>query len=427
MDVISLVVMLFVLFFLSNLGSFIFKKMHLPGMMGEIVFGIVAANLVIVSLGDWNLLAQIGIVVQTPISEGSEGYNVLMLFSELGIIFLLFTVGLETKISDLINVGKTATFAALLGIITPFILGLLLMYFMGGSLISALFIATIMITTSAGVAAHVMKHLNVSNTKEGRIIINAAVISEILALTVLSVISGLAVGDTSPAGIAFTIVKALGFVAAALLMTLYVMPKVHDFINHNRRSDSPNWNILFIGIGACFALAILADVIGLSVIVGAYFAGMMFADYADEWKLIDEVEPLKEFFMTFFFISVGIRVIFADLMSWEVLGFAVVLSLIAILGKYFACAAGAKLGNRSLDRESLNLIGWGMVPKAEVVIVIATIGVMSGALDPVVFSCVVIMAIAATTISHLMSEVGFHKKYGRGGYNPAGNDNQSQL
>ncbi len=154
---------------------------------------------------------------------------------------------------------------------------------------------------------------------------------------------------------------------------------------------------------------------------------MMFADYADEWKLIDEVEPLKEFFMTFFFISVGIRVIFADLMSWEVLGFAVVLSLIAILGKYFACAVGAKLGNRSLDRESLNLIGWGMVPKAEVVIVIATIGVMSGALDPVVFSCVVIMAIAATTISHLMSEVGFHKKYGRGGYNPAGNDNQSQL
>ncbi|MFA7162241.1 MAG: cation:proton antiporter [Candidatus Methanomethylophilaceae archaeon] len=416
MDVISLVVMLFVLFFLSNLGSFIFKRIHLPGMMGEIVFGIIAANLVLVSLGGWNLLDQIGIEVQTPTTEGSEGYNVLMLFSELGIIFLLFTVGLETKVSDLLKVGKTATLVAVLGIIIPFILGLLLAFYLGSTMITALFIATVLITTSAGVAAHVLKHLNVSTTAEGKIITSAAIISEILALIVLAVISGLAVGDTSTAGIAFTITKALVFVALALISAIFVMPKIHDFINHNRRSDSPNWNILFIGIGLCFGLAILAEAIGLSVIIGAYFAGMMFADYAEEWNLLEEVDPLKQFFMTFFFISVGIRVILSDLMSLEVLAFALAISAIAILAKYFACSIGAKLGDGSLHRESLNLIGWGMVPKAEVVMVIATIGVLSGALDPVVFSCVVIMAIAATAVSHLMLEIGFHKKYGREGF-----------
>ncbi len=416
MDVISLVVMLFVLFFLSNLGSFIFKRIHLPGMMGEIVFGIIAANLVLVSLGGWNLLDQIGIEVQTPNTDGSEGYNVLMLFSELGIIFLLFTVGLETKVSDLLKVGKTATLVAVLGIIIPFILGLLLAFYLGSTMITALFIATVLITTSAGVAAHVLKHLNVSTTAEGKIITSAAIISEILALIVLAVISGLAVGDTSTAGIAFTITKALVFVALALISAIFVMPKIHDFINHNRRSDSPNWNILFIGIGLCFGLAILAEAIGLSVIIGAYFAGMMFADYAEEWNLLEEVDPLKQFFMTFFFISVGIRVILSDLMSIEVLAFALAISAIAIFAKYFACSLGAKLGDGSLHRESLNLIGWGMVPKAEVVMVIATIGVLSGALDPVVFSCVVIMAIAATAVSHLMLEIGFHKKYGREGF-----------
>ena len=261
-----------------------------------------------------------------------------------------------------------------------------------------------------------LKHLNVSTTAEGKIITSAAIISEILALIVLAVISGLAVGDTSTAGIAFTITKALVFVALALISAIFVMPKIHDFINHNRRSDSPNWNILFIGIGLCFGLAILAEAIGLSVIIGAYFAGMMFADYAEEWNLLEEVDPLKQFFMTFFFISVGIRVILSDLMSIEVLAFALAISAIAIFAKYFACSLGAKLGDGSLHRESLNLIGWGMVPKAEVVMVIATIGVLSGALDPVVFSCVVIMAIAATAVSHLMLEIGFHKKYGREGF-----------
>jgi len=414
-DVISLVVMLFVLFFLSNVGSFIFEKMRLPGMMGEIVFGILAANIVIAGLGGWNLLEQIGITVQTPTLPGSEGYNVLMLFSELGVIFLLFTVGLETKVSDLFKVGRPAIFAAILGIAVPFSLGFIFMGLTGGDTMSSLFIATALITTSAGVAAHVLKSLKMSNTTEGKIILGAAIISEIITLVILAVMSGIAGGDTSPSGVVTIVFKSLLFVVLALVVCIYIMPKIHDSINRHRGREHPDWTMLFVGVGVCFALAIAADQIGLSVIIGAYFAGMMFADNAEEWHLIKEIEPLKEFFMTFFFISVGIRVVLSDLASTEVIAFAVGISAIAILAKYLACSIGAKAGDRSLDRRSMNIIGWGMVPKAEVVMVIATIGVMSGALESVTFSCVVIMAIAATTVSHFMVERGFRKKYGDAG------------
>lgn len=411
MDVISLVVMLVVLFFLSNIGSFIFEKLHLPGMMGEIIFGIIAANLVIAEFGGWNLLEQVGIIIQTPTTAGNEGYDVLMLFAELGVIFLLFSVGLESKVSDLFKVGKSAVFVAILGIIIPFLLGLILMSLTGGDVMASLFIATVLITTSAGVAAHILKDLNMCNTKEGTIILGAAVISEIITLVILAIIYGLASGDTSPIGISFIILKSLLFVVLALIVCIYVMPKIHDMINRHRGREHPDWTMLFVGVGVCFALALAADTMGLSVIIGAYFAGMMFADNAEEWNMIKEVEPLKEFFMTFFFVSVGIRVILNDLASFEVLGFAVILSIIAISAKYFACGFGAKIGDRSLDRKSTNIIGWGMVPKAEVAIVIATIGVMSGALDPVVFSCVVLMTIAATTVSHFLLERSFLKKY----------------
>lgn len=411
MDVISLIVMLFVLFFLANVGHFIFEKIRLPGMMGEIIFGILAANIVIASLGG-SLLDQIGIVIDTPSTEGSDGYKTLMLFSELGVIFLLFTVGLETRVDDLFKVGKPAVFSAILGITVPFVLGLVLMAVMKESIMSSLFIATALITTSAGVAAYVLKSLKMTNTPEGQIILGAAVISEIITLTVLAVLSGVAGGDASPLGIALTMFKSMGFVILALFVCLRLMPIINALIDNRRRDEHTDWTMLFVGIGVCFAMAIAAGMIGLSVIIGAYFAGMMFAEYAEEWNLVKEIESVKEFFMTFFFISVGIRVVLSDLASVDVLLLATGMSVIAILGKHTACAIGAKIGDRSLNRESMDIIGWGMVPKAEVVMVIAAMGVAYGAIGVPVFSCVVIMAILATTVSHFMVERGVIKKYG---------------
>lgn len=412
MDVISLIVMLFVLLLLSNIGSYTAKRLQLPGMIGEIVFGIIAANLVLIHLGGWNLLDQIGIIVETPTVEGSEGYNVLMLFAELGIVFLLFTVGLETRVKDLFKVGKPAVYAAVLGIIFPFIAGFALKIFFDGDIMASLFIGTALMTTSAGIAAHILKQLDLANSKEGKIILGAAVISEIVTLIVLAVLSGLSGGDTTTMGITFTVFKAVFFVFAAIFVCIYVMPPVHRWLNRNVRNGNSAWTMLFVGIGACLILAITADAMGLSAIIGSYFAGMMFADRAEEWNMITEVEPLREFFMTFFFISVGIRIVLADLNSFEIVLFAVLLTILAIASKYLACGIGAKLGDPELDNVSSNIIGWGMVPKAEVVMVIATLGVMSGALKPVIFSCIVITSIVTTAVSHFMVEKKFRDKYG---------------
>ena len=137
--------------------------------------------MIIIELGGWNLLEAVGIIVQTPITPGSEGYDVLMLFAELGVIFLLFSVGLESKVSDLFKVGKSAVYVALLGIAVPFILGLIFMSLTGGNLMASLFIATVLITTSAGVAAQMLKDLDMCNAIEGKIILGAAVISAGLA------------------------------------------------------------------------------------------------------------------------------------------------------------------------------------------------------------------------------------------------------
>lgn len=410
-DVMSLIVMLFVLLLLSNIGSYTAKRLQLPGMMGEIIFGIIAANLVLLHFGGWNLLDQIGITVQTPTVEGSEGYKVLMLFAELGIVFLLFTVGLETRVRDLFKVGKPAVYAALLGMTIPFVAGFVLKIFFEGDIMAALFIGTALMTTSAGIAAHILKQLNMCNTKEGTIILGAAVISEIFTLITLAVLTGLSRGETTTIGITFTVFKAVFFVFASIFVCIHLMPVIHKWMERHRRKNGSAWTMLFIGIGVCLILAITADAMGLSAIIGSYFAGMMFADKAEKWNMINEVEPLKEFFMTFFFISVGIRIVLADLNSLEVVVFAVLLTVLAVVTKYFACGLGAKLGDKTLDRSSSDIVGWGMVPKAEVVMVIATLGVMSGVLKPVIFSCIVITSIVTTTVSHFMVEKKFREKY----------------
>ena len=404
--------MLFVLLLLSNIGSFVAKKLHLPGMIGEIIFGIIAANLVISQLGDWNLLEQIGIIIAGPGEAGSEGYRVLMLLAELGVIFLLFTVGLETKVSDLKKVGKPAIFSAILGMIVPFIAGFAINALFGGDIMASLFIATALMTTSAGIAAHILKKLDVYDSKEGKIILGAAIISEITTLVTFAVMASLSGGDTSTTGVALTLLKALGFVVVAFLIVIFVMPTIHKWIFRNLQDPRSDWATLFIGVAFCFSTALIANQMGLSVIIGAYLAGMMFADKAKDWHMIREVEPLKEFFMSFFFTSVGMRVVMSDLGNMEVLTFAIALSIVAVLSKYIACGIGAKIGDKTLDYTSTNIIGGGMVPKAEVVMVIAATGVMTGVLSSTVFTCIVVTAIVTTMVSHFMAERGFRKKYG---------------
>ena len=189
----QLLITLVVLFVLARLGSAIVSRFGLPGLIGEIVMGIVIAN---IAFGDgWSLMEDLlAIEMPDPVAgtEGSTVYQVVYAFAELGVIFLLFTVGLETKVKDLMNSGRPALLCAILGVIIPFVLGFALIMAWpntaigGGDMNHALFLAAAMVATSVGITARIIKDLKLMDTKEARIIIAAAVIDDVLGMIVRS-------------------------------------------------------------------------------------------------------------------------------------------------------------------------------------------------------------------------------------------------
>ncbi|MDD2779634.1 MAG: cation:proton antiporter, partial [Candidatus Methanomethylophilaceae archaeon] len=204
--------------FLAKISSVVFEKFGIPGLVGEILIGIVIANLVI---GDWSFMKVLDLEDTTSIN--SQFFFVL---AEMGVIFLLFSVGLEMRVCDLMKVGRTAFLVASLGIIFPFIFGFVLMLAYDGNMYHALFLGAAMVATSVGITAKVIKDLKVMNTKESRIIIGAAVIDDIIGMIVLAVVVGMAQsGSLDIISIGEIVLKAVIFVVAILFLCSKVVPR----------------------------------------------------------------------------------------------------------------------------------------------------------------------------------------------------------
>jgi Kef-type K+ transport system membrane component KefB len=152
-------------------------------------------------------------------------------------------------------------------------------------------------------------------------------------------------------------------------------------------------------------------VIGLAAIIGAFLGGMLLADYAGEWKLGDKIEPITTLFLSFFFLNVGMQVNLGSMASISVLLLSVVVILLAVATKYVGCNIGAKIGDKSLSKESRNIIGIGMVPRGEVGIIVASIGLASGAMSSEIYGTVIIMAVVTTIIAPSLLARAFRKKY----------------
>ena len=211
----QLLLALAVLFLLARLGSAIVSRFGLPGLIGEIVIGIVVAN---IAFGDWSLLGSLGITMPEPgtgAEEGSDVYHIIYAMAELGVVFLLFTVGLETKVKDLLGSGRPALLCAILGVILPFIAGFAIIMMYDGNMNHALFLAAAMVATSVGITARIIKDLRLMDTKEARIIIAAAVIDDVLGMIVLAIVNGMAAsGELSIGNIASITLQAVVFVMA---------------------------------------------------------------------------------------------------------------------------------------------------------------------------------------------------------------------
>jgi Kef-type K+ transport system membrane component KefB len=374
----------------AKLAGHLAVRIGQPAVLGELVAG--------VALGSFDLA---GIAW----FQGIEADATVEILARLGVVILLFEVGLESTVRDMLKVGLPAVLVAVLGVVAPFALG----WGVGALLLPDqsvyvhAFLGATLTATSVGITARVLQDLNRSQSPEARVILGAAVIDDVLGLVILAVVAGVIAaadqgGSLSYGAIGLVLGKAVAFLFGALLLGMSLSPRVFGLASRL----SGGGVLLATALVFCFTLAYLASIIGLAPIVGAYAAGLILEDVhfrpfasRGEQQLEHLVHPISTFLVPVFFVVMGMRVDLAAFARMEVLGLAALLTVAAIVGKQ-ACSLGA-IG-QPLDRLT---IGIGMIPRGEVGLIFANIGLgLSLAGQPVVdegiFSAIVIMVIVTT-------------------------------
>ena len=360
---------LFAMLLAAKVGEELFERLGQPGIVGQILGGVLVGPAV---LGMYEVNAE------------------TRLFAEIGVVLLLFRVGLETRLHELLRVGRLAFVVAALGVALPFAGGFILSELTAGELEVAVFLAAALTATSVGITSQVLSDLGALQTLSGRVILGAAVIDDVLAMLILAVASGVAAGEISAPRILTLLGLAVAFIVIVLVVGTRILRRRRSLLLVPQFARTPFLPGMIIMLG----LAALAAVIGLAAIIGAFLAGMVVGESAEKHALEEEVAPVAAFFTPFFFGSIGAQVDLAGLANGPALLLLVAVTLVAIITKF----AGAFLGAIRLGRDRALLIGWGMIPRGEVGIVVAGLGLTAGAIDRPLYSVVVGMAVITTLI-----------------------------
>ncbi len=323
----------------------------------------------------------------------------IWLFSNLGIILLLFVVGLESSVDEMMRVGKEALLVAIVGVVVPFLLGLGASMWLlpAQSLAVHLFLAATLCATSIGITARIFQDLHRLDTNEARIILGAAVIDDVLGLIILSIVVGIVqTNQLQLQDVLFISAKAAAFLGAILFFGDWVVRRAVWLFSQLERHHA---KVLF-SLPFAFILAWLSSQIGLATIVGAFAAGLIlseehFVRYTDhELTMRDAIAPVEAIFAPIFFVLMGMQVNLATFAERQTLWLALAFTAVAIVGKL---VAGWPAG-RAHDRLS---VGIGMVPRGEVGLIFASVGKAMGVVSDAIFSAVVIMVIVTTLITPL--------------------------
>jgi Kef-type K+ transport system membrane component KefB len=399
----TILVQLFVLVLLALVAGYLSRLARIPAVIGEILMGIAISNIFINGTSLYQLLG-----LNDPNNAGAIVFSV---FASLGVIFLLFTVGLQTPFSELRKVGRLATIVAVLGVILPFVGGLLLMLAFGTSMLESLFIGAALVATSVGITARVIKDLGVMDTIEARVIIGAAVIDDILGLIVLAMVSGIAQGGTmNLIDIAVVAILAVGFVLVVMYISTLIpraraSPQVTKFVEKRKKPKGAR-SLLPLALITCFGLSALASFLSLAAIVGAFLAGMLFAEFKDIWPGEEKFTPINEFLVPFFFLFIGVQVNLAQFGTWPIIILTVILTAVAIITKFLGCFLGA----RSLGYRSATVVGVGMIPRGEVGIIVASVGLSAGVVTNDLYTVVIAMSLVTTLIAPSLVTHAFNLK-----------------
>lgn len=375
----EIILSLFIMLAAAKIMAEVFERLKQPAVVGEILAGVIIGQ----SLLGW--------------VESSAIINVL---AEIGVIFLLFNVGLETKLKDILQVGKKALMVGILGVILPFIAGYFIALWWDGSFVEAMFIGAALVATSVGITARVLGSLGLLDKPASRVILGAAVIDDILGLIILSVVSSVSkgninfweLGKTAGAAIVFTAFVAV--VGSGMMNRL--TPKIEKL-----RISKPVFNI---GLILCLGLSFAAGFVGVAAIIGAFLAGMMLAESTEDNSGMRKLTSgVTEFLVPFFLVNIGMQLNLSVFQSFSIIILAILLTLVAVITKFVGCGIGA-IG---MGRREAAQVGVGMIPRGEVGIVVAQIGLGMAVISPNFFAVVLFMAVATTLIAPPLIKIFF--------------------
>jgi len=393
--------------------SGIIEKWGQPAVLGELVIGVILGNLVL-----------LGVNLFEPIHSNA----IIHFLAELGVVILLFQIGLESNVHEMKQVGWNAFFVAIVGVVLPFVLGT---YIVGPLLMPGLdpnaylFLGATLTATSVGITARVFKDLGKLKIKEAQIVLGAAVIDDILGLVILAVVSAIvATGSVSVGAVSLIIAKSVLFLVVSIALGQVLAPHIGRFFSKIHRGVGMKFTL---AIAFALIFAFLANEIGLAAIIGAFAAGLILdpvqftafkspeiveeikstienESEATKKKLLnvcghhthkhieDVIEPLAFFLVPIFFVVTGFQVKLDTLFDGKVVLVALALTVAAIFGKIAAGFFAGKDANKWL-------IGWGMVPRGEVGLIFASIGKALGVVTDEIFSIIVIMVILTTLVT----------------------------
>lgn len=388
----ALVVRLLFVFALMLLaGKFsgeLFERIGQPAVLGELIAGVLLGGSVL------------GIIPTSPDDALTE---VIKLMAEIGVVILLFEIGLETDLKAMFRIGPGASSVALVGVVLPMVGGALFWlsplakaeYSTAGASTTAIFLGATLTATSVGITARVLQDLKVMRSVESQLIIGAAVIDDVLGLVLLGLVSSLVAGKAvTVLGVASTLAIAVGFLVVAVGVGLVVAPRIFTLLDRMRVRG-----ILLVSAFA-FALLLsgLADVAGSAMIIGAFAAGLILSGTNQFDAIVERTKPLADIFTPIFFLSIGAELDVGLLNPFNpenlpVLVVGLSLLVIAIVGKI---AAGWAVPWRKYNRLA---VGVGMMPRGEVGLIFANIGLVTGVLTPELFGAIIIMVIGTTFLA----------------------------
>jgi Kef-type K+ transport system membrane component KefB len=367
-----------VVFASAKLLSEIFERLGQPGIVGEILAGILIGPHVL----GWMAPNQ-----------------VLTVLSDLGVMFLLFRVGLEVKASELMRVGGVATVVAIAGVLLPFGMGWGIATLWGEPRIESIFMGAAMVATSVGITAQVLAARGLLSTKAARIILAAAVVDDVLGLIVLALVSDMARGSMQYLEVAITGGLALGF---TLLVAKFGTRAARRIIPHVRSRLSLVEGEFALAMTLLFALSVVAVYAGVAAIVGAFLAGMALSETVEE-RVVDLTNGVAELLVPFFLAGIGLHFDTSAFGSGRTLGLAGLILLAAIVSKFVACGLAAfRMGRRDAVR-----VGVGMIPRGEVGMVVAQIGLRMGVMSESVYGIIVFMSVATTIVAPPLLKLAF--------------------